>query len=424
MQTSTSENNKLSSTPTITLDPGPRIRRIVLSFSIPLLCIGILLLCLAGAETSYGYWGETHLTSDGIRFLGIGSFLAAIGTSILLPGLSYAAWKTSHDAVEKIRDLLSKPDQLAPCNTDMEILAGSTSAWASWWLFFVLINVIGIVVGLSSFLSGSEDAILLPSAGYALPLTASAYVYSAMLGWFLHVMMSTQAKNADSIRHLYRERFQPTIDVDALISELVPIPDKGYKVGRTQVTQAQWMAVMGDNPSHIKGADNPVENVSWIDCQSFLTKLNDLPSVKASGLVFRLLTDAEWEYACRAGATGNYCKLADGMEITVETLGQVAWYADNSNGRTHPVGEKLPNAFGLYDMHGNVWEWCQDGGDVWEWCQDGGDFAKDKDLQHYRVYCGGGWGNSAGSCESSNRSGNSPDYRNDYLGFRLCADEP
>ena len=117
---------------------------------------------------------------------------------------------------------------------------------------------------------------------------------------------------------------------------------------------------MGENPSKFKNVDNPIENVSWNDCQKFLKKLNALPSVKESGLVFRLPTEEEWEYACRAGSTEDYCKLADGTGITEDTLGEVAWYDDNSESKTHPVGKKKPNAFGLYDMLGNVGEWCED----------------------------------------------------------------
>lgn len=108
-------------------------------------------------------------------------------------------------------------------------------------------------------------------------------------------------------------------------------------------------------------ADSPVVFVSWNDCQQFLEKLNALPAVAESGLVFRLPSKSEWQYACRAGAMEEYCLLADGTEITRETLGEVAWYKDNSGNNLHPVGQKTPNAFGLYDMLGNVWEWTQSG---------------------------------------------------------------
>ena len=193
--------------------------------------------------------------------------------------------------------------------------------------------------------------------------------------------------------------------------ELVELPT-GLLMGKYEVTQSQWEAVMGSNPSRFKGADNPVENVSWDDCQEFLKKLNTLPAVKESGLVFRLPTNKEWEYACRAGATGKYCKLADGTEIAEDTLGQVAWIRDNSENKTHPVGQKQPNAFGLHDMHGNVYEWCQEEyGEVESW-------AKGKDCEHQR---GGGWYNWAIDCESSRRNGHSPSDWGGQLGFRLCA---
>ena len=167
--------------------------------------------------------------------------------------------------------------------------------------------------------------------------------------------------------------------------------------------------------ANFQGADNPVENVSWDDCQKFLKKLNALPAVKESGLTFRLPADAEWEYACRAGATGDYCRLASGTEITADTLGRVAWFEDNSDRKTHPVGKKKPNAFGLYDMHGNVWEWCQEEyGAVASW-------AKGKDYEHDRVSRGGSWFGSARSCVASDRGGLSPSYRISLIGFRLCA---
>ena len=174
--------------------------------------------------------------------------------------------------------------------------------------------------------------------------------------------------------------------------------------GQYEVTQAQWETVMGDNPSKYKDPDNPVETVSWDDCQEFLEELNAIPSVKKTGLVFRLPTDAEWEAACRAGATGDYCLMADGTEITEGTLGEVAWFGSNSDGKTHPVGQKKPNAFGLYDIHGNVWEWTSTA------------------VGEVRILRGGGWFDSAWGCESSDRVRFSASRRFGNLGFRLCAD--
>ncbi len=130
---------------------------------------------------------------------------------------------------------------------------------------------------------------------------------------------------------------------------------KPFYLGKYLVTQEQWEALMGNNPSQFKGPRNPVENVSWDDCQAFLGKLNAKTAGKAGKFV--LPTEAQWEYACRAGSTTRYCFGDDETR-----LGEYAWYGANWGApqATHPVGEKKPNAWGLYDMHGNAWEWCAD----------------------------------------------------------------
>lgn len=188
-----------------------------------------------------------------------------------------------------------------------------------------------------------------------------------------------------------------------LKNSMVPIPGKDYAICKFEVTQALWQSVMGENPSEFQGMDRPVENVSWNDCQKFLQRLNTLPTVKKSGAEYRLPTEVEWKYACRAGSLGDYCRLADGTEVTKKTLGEVAWYDDNSQGHTHLVGQKKPNAFGLYDMHGNVCEWTS---------------TADEDGD--RVVRGGGYFNDAYDCASLDRYWCVPDNRDNFLGFRLA----
>ena len=188
------------------------------------------------------------------------------------------------------------------------------------------------------------------------------------------------------------------------------IPAKGLQaafwMGETQVTQRLWRAVMGGNPSHFTGDERrPVEMVSWDDCQDFLKRLNALDEVRNSGFVFRLPTMEEWEHACRAGSTGKFCRLEDGTEITDASIGRVAWFDGNSERMTHPVGQKEPNAWGLYDMHGNVGEWTQTAAD------DG-----------KRIERGGSCLLPAECCLSSGYSNEPPSLQISNLGFRLCAD--
>ncbi|MBI4749436.1 MAG: SUMF1/EgtB/PvdO family nonheme iron enzyme [Acidobacteria bacterium] len=177
-----------------------------------------------------------------------------------------------------------------------------------------------------------------------------------------------------------------------------------FYLGKYQVTQAQWQAVMGSNPSYFKGENLPVETVSWDDCQDFIKKLNG----KGEG-AYRLPTEAEWEYACRAGTTGDF-----GGTGKMKEMG---WYSENAGGKTHPVGKKKPNEFGVYDMHGNVWEWCED----WYGLYPSGNVTDPKgpDRGSRRVNRGGGWRGTAVGCRSAARGVILPGYRASYLGFRL-----
>ncbi len=187
-----------------------------------------------------------------------------------------------------------------------------------------------------------------------------------------------------------------------------------FYMGKYEVTQGQWQAVMGNAPSYFKGGlaepfiNLPVEQVSWEDAQTFISKLNE----SNDGFRYRLPTEAEWEYACRAGTTGDY-----GGD-----LNEMAWFSENSGSRTHAVGTKQPNAWGLFDMHGNVWEWCQDwyhetyygaptDGSAW---LSGGE-------QKYRVLRGGSWFLNATNLRSARRVWFTPDLRNYNLGFRVVA---
>jgi formylglycine-generating enzyme required for sulfatase activity len=166
---------------------------------------------------------------------------------------------------------------------------------------------------------------------------------------------------------------------------------------------------MGNNPSQFRGDPNrPVENVSWEDVQEFLRRLN----AKEGGTQYRLPTEAEWEYAARAGSTTAY-SFGDNSD----RLGEYAWYAENSGGTTHPVGQRKPNAWGLYDMHGNVWEWVQDwyGNYPAEAATDPQGPASGSE----RVGRGGDWHGGAGHCRAAYRLRGSPGNRGGILGFRL-----
>ena len=211
----------------------------------------------------------------------------------------------------------------------------------------------------------------------------------------------TEAAKAERLKCEAAERQRFADAIPNMIKNMVPIPGKEYALGKYEVTQLEWEAVMGENPSSFKGHDLPVERVSWNDCQAFLEKLNAKPEVKKSGEPFRLPTEDEWEYACRAGATGEFCRLEDGAEISEKTLKGVAWFKENSNEKTHPVGQQKPNAYGLYDMHGNVWEWIDSAG-------------------AYRVIRGNCWSSGASSCTATYRRFYGPSHCYGSFGFRLA----
>ena len=183
---------------------------------------------------------------------------------------------------------------------------------------------------------------------------------------------------------------------------------RGFWLGKHEVTQAEWQAVMGTNPSRFSGCGRcPVETVSWNDAQGFIGRLN-----ARGGGRYRLPTEAEWEYAARAGTSG------DRYAANVDAI---AWCGEGLDGSTHPVGQKVPNAFGLHDMLGNVYEWVQD----WYGGYPGGSLTDPRGpgSGSNRVYRGGSWLNVARSCRASDRNNSAPGSRDGSLGFRLLRTE-
>jgi len=184
---------------------------------------------------------------------------------------------------------------------------------------------------------------------------------------------------------------------------------KGFWIGKYEVTQKQWKEVMGSNPSYFKKDNLPVEKISWYDCLKFCKKL----SLK-TGLNFRLPSEAEWEYACRAGTTTKYYS-----GNSVSGLMEIAWCRRNSDNTSRPVGGRRPNAFGLYDMLGNVWEWCWDNWhDNYDGAPDDGIAWKDTENSQC-VLRGGGWYGNDDECSSYFRRSFQKDYTYTTYGFRV-----
>ncbi|NQS98140.1 MAG: formylglycine-generating enzyme family protein [candidate division Zixibacteria bacterium] len=242
-----------------------------------------------------------------------------------------------------------------------------------------------LIVAVGVFTSGSSSSIItgpLPGMGFVLIPGGS----------FMMGSLPSEPRHEDDESPRHKVTLEP------------------FHMQTTEVTQAQWKAVIGSNPSHFKGDSLPVEEVSWDDVQEFILKLNQMDSGKG----YRLPTEVEWEYACRAGTNTTYYSGID--EAGLE---RVCWYKDNSESRTHPVRMKEPNAWGLYDMHGNVWEWCED------WYHDNYNgaptdgSARLSSSSGIRVIRGGSWYYFAGVCRSANRFYHDPSSSRGDLGFRL-----
>ncbi len=254
------------------------------------------------------------------------------------------------------------------------------------WLLFLGIILAAIVVGVVIRVKqGEEETLTFTANGVSFTMV---YVQG---GTFTMGATSEQGSDAD-------DNEKPTHRVTV----------SSYYIGQTEVTQALWQAVMDNNPSHFKGLNRPVENISYNDCKAFIRKLNSL-----TGQNFRLPTEAEWEFAARGGNKSRGYKYAGS-----DNLSTVAWYDNNSGNATHPVAQKSPNELGLYDMSGNVWEWCYD------WYGNYSSNAQTKPQGpysgSYRVGRGGGCYGFARSCRVSYRSSGTPSSSYCNLGLRLA----
>ncbi len=236
----------------------------------------------------------------------------------------------------------------------------------------------------------------------------------------------------------------PDEDKEASTNEMPPhtVRINPFYLGMTEVTQTQYQEVMGNNPSYFSatgaGRDKvagqstghyPVENVSWLDAVRFCNALSmkdgftpfyqvnggkvEIPDRKGPG--YRLPTEAEWEFACRGGKTTRY---SFGTDPSV--LGEYGWFGENSGGRSHPVGQERRNGFGLYDMHGNVWEWCSDGWDDDYYKKTPEDDPPGASGAASQVFRGGGWDSEPRECRSANRYRFAPGNRSYFLGFRVA----
>ena len=197
---------------------------------------------------------------------------------------------------------------------------------------------------------------------------------------------------------------------DAFLNEVpahqVTVSD--FSIGKYEVTQEEWVAVMGSNPSKVKSSKNPVEQVSWDDCQCFIQRLNSL-----TGKTFRLPTEAEWEFAARGGNQSKGYKYAGSNDLS-----KVAWYRQTQAYPTRSVGQKSPNELGLYDMNGNVWEWCNDGYEAYK--SEAQTNPKGLETSSSRVFRGGSWNYMERSCRVSTRADSNPSSSASFVGLRLA----
>ena len=282
--------------------------------------------------------------------------------------------------------------------------SSSKNAWL--WIVIGVIAVVGIIIGVNSNGNSSDSGNSKQSGGaiqsgdntLSQQIFSKTYTANGVSFDMMMVKAGTFTMGAKSEMKDLEPDEKPTHQVTLT---------NDYYIGKTEVTQALWMAVMGNNPSYFIGDNLPVESVSWNDCQKFISKLNSL-----TGQNFRLPTEAEWEFAARGGNNSNHYQYSGSNE-----LGDVAWYVGNSGDTTHVVATKQPNELGIYDMSGNVWEWCSD------WF---GNYSSSSltnptgpNSGSYRVLRGGGWSSLARNCRSSYRHGVAPGNGSLDDGLRL-----
>lgn len=292
---------------------------------------------------------------------------------------------------------VSQPAAEPMVESKTEVIGEGKKSTKKWWIIAACVAVAAVVgIVCAKFLSVGED--MEQKTESAPQLGSQTFTVNGVKFTMVPVEGGTFTMGATSEQ-----------GSDALEGEYpahqVTLSD--YYIGQTEVTQALWKAVMGSNPSDSKGDNLPVEQVSWDDCQVFIQKLNQL-----TGKQFRLPTESEWEYAARGGRKSRGYKYAGDNDI-----GLVAWYEDNSGNETHPVATKQANELGVYDMSGNVEEWCSDG-------YDGYQSSSQSDPQgpssgSDRVGRGGSFFFDARYCRVSNREYYTPDFRTFDLGLRL-----
>ena len=245
------------------------------------------------------------------------------------------------------------------------------------------------------FIDGEKKGNLIKNTPIRISLSKGDYLFRAESGDGQDNIKWNYSVTETGIEKIQEISLQEIIKRKKILNGIEMVKAGNFAIGKYEVTQAQWQSVMGNNPSFFKGDNLPVENVSWNDVQDFLVKLNQL-----TGKRYRLPTEVEWAYAARGGQYNSRYEYAGSNDI-----GSVAWYKGNSGNQTHPVGQKQPNDLGIYDMSGNVWEWCSDWYD---------------DTQKYRVIRGASWNGGPAAGRVAFRSYITPDFRSSDIGFRLA----